>query len=162
MKVAQSNRQQCYFPLGSNILINNNGTADGFFIKAEHGIEILALPGPPRELKPLWTNALKHLKNQANSSHPNLRHTFRTIGLGESTIADRLADTSVPDHFNIGYRAHVPFVDLKINFPSDLDSLDQAKVLIKKYRQLLGSHIFYEGDKPMTLREDLNLSLIHI
>jgi nicotinamide-nucleotide amidase len=50
-----NNLKQAYFPKGSIILKNDNGTAPGCIIN-ENGKILIVLPGPPREIKP---NVLK-------------------------------------------------------------------------------------------------------
>ena len=56
--VAESNRQQCFFPRGAEVLPNAEGTADGF--RVERGkVQAWFLPGPPREIAALWSSAIE-------------------------------------------------------------------------------------------------------
>lgn len=56
-KMAESNRKQAYFPEGSIILRNNNGTAPGCIIESSGKIIIL-LPGPPKEMIPMFKESV--------------------------------------------------------------------------------------------------------
>src|SRR5690606_23196805 len=63
ISVAQSNRQQCFFPVGSTVFENSEGTADGFHLAVSskshaRGSELLVLPGPPAEGKHLWESSI--------------------------------------------------------------------------------------------------------
>ena len=55
--MAETNNKQAYMPEGSIVLKNNNGTAPGCIIK-ENGKIIIVLPGPPREIKPMFTESV--------------------------------------------------------------------------------------------------------
>src|SRR5690606_4657792 len=51
--VSQNNYKQAYFPKGSIVLPNNKGTAPGAILEHNNKIFII-LPGPPRELQPMF------------------------------------------------------------------------------------------------------------
>ena len=51
------NKKQAYFPENSIILENQNGTAPGCIIEEQNRIFVV-LPGPPRELIPMFENVI--------------------------------------------------------------------------------------------------------
>jgi len=53
--VAESNRKQAMAPAGFSLLPNENGTAPGFYGRIA-GALVVALPGPPGELRPMFTS----------------------------------------------------------------------------------------------------------
>src|SRR5581483_3331214 len=58
MVMPLNNRRQAMFPRGATLLDNPNGTAPGVWI--EHGsAAIVLLPGPPREMKPMFEAVLR-------------------------------------------------------------------------------------------------------
>ena len=62
MEMALSNKKQAFVPKNGIVLENNNGTAPGFAIEKNRKC-LISLPGPPREMKPMFENeALKILK----------------------------------------------------------------------------------------------------
>ena len=81
----ESNRRQAYFPKGATPMPNPVGTAAGFII--EHsGCLVAVLPGPPRELIPMF-NDLVVPRIKSIFKRPKLiRETFRTTGIGESAM----------------------------------------------------------------------------
>ena len=80
----QNNYKQTTAPKGATIFANDFGTACGIGIMSE-GKHVFLLPGPPRELKPMFENYivpyLKGLSHNANSTK-----NLNVFGLGESAV----------------------------------------------------------------------------
>lgn len=90
MKMAQNNLKQAMLPKDCVIFPNDNGTAPGMAIEKD-GVHILVLPGPPRELKPMfWNCAVPYLMQF--SDRIIVSHNIRTFGIGESLMAERVND----------------------------------------------------------------------
>lgn len=90
MKMAQNNLKQAMLPKDCVIFPNDNGTAPGMAIEKD-GVHILVLPGPPRELKPMFRNcAVPYLMQFSNRII--VSHNIRTFGIGESLMAERVND----------------------------------------------------------------------
>ncbi|HHY77270.1 MAG TPA: competence/damage-inducible protein A [Clostridiales bacterium] len=84
------NERQAYIPAGSRAIENNNGTAPG--IIGEYGNKIyIALPGPPREMKPMFEeHILPYLMEKSNYTIKS--RTLKVIGIGESAIQETLGE----------------------------------------------------------------------
>ena len=83
-----SNRKQCYVIEGAEILENPNGTAPGLWLSTRRN-RIALLPGPPREIRPMFEkHVLPRLDGLRRS--PVLRRTIRLTGLGESAMESLL------------------------------------------------------------------------
>ena len=84
----ESNLRQAYFPEGSIILKNVTGTAPGCIIPTEKGC-IVVLPGPPKELVPMFDNeAMPYLSKLTNTV---LKSKYiRIIGFGESIVEEKI------------------------------------------------------------------------
>jgi nicotinamide-nucleotide amidase len=56
MRMPELNRRQAMVPRGATVLVNPHGTAPGLFIEdpSASGKCVVLLPGPPRELKPMF------------------------------------------------------------------------------------------------------------
>ncbi len=90
MEMAQSNLKQAMLPKDCVVFPNDNGTAPGMAIEKD-GVHILVLPGPPRELKPMFKNcALPYLRQF--SDRIIVSHNIRTFGIGESAMAEKVND----------------------------------------------------------------------
>lgn len=56
-RMAAINKRQAYVPKGATVLANPNGTAPGFLLK-DGPVSFAALPGPPREMQPMFLDEL--------------------------------------------------------------------------------------------------------
>ncbi|MCH1866959.1 competence/damage-inducible protein A [Nocardioides sp. CFH 31398] len=87
-------RKQAMVPEGAGVL-EPVGTAPGLVVPAnEDGPVVVVLPGPPRELQPMWTDAVDHpLVREALSGAEELRQsTVRLWGPPEAELAALLRD----------------------------------------------------------------------
>lgn len=83
--MAAINRRQAQVPRGATPLDNPNGTAPGLWLPHE-GTILVALPGPPREMKPMWTaQVLPRLSDRVGTQRLRRRVICMT-GRGESDI----------------------------------------------------------------------------
>ena len=89
-KPTENNRKQAYFPKGSLILPNKYGTAPGCIMEKDKKT-IIVMPGPPKEMKPMFDNYVKPflLKDNKNILKSKV---LRIIGMGESKIENDLLD----------------------------------------------------------------------
>ncbi len=83
----ESNRVQVQRPASARLIANPNGTAPG--LRARLGsAEVYCLPGPPREMKPMFDAAVAPA---IGVSGPRVLTRFiNSFGVGESAIAERL------------------------------------------------------------------------
>ena len=74
----------------AEVLANPNGSAPGMFIDHQ-GVAIVLLPGPPREMRPMFEDhVLSKLADRAGSVKV-LRRMLRVAGLGESAVDEKIA-----------------------------------------------------------------------
>jgi len=90
--VREANRKQAMMPEGA-IALDPIGTAPGLVVPAD-GRLVVVLPGPPRELQPMWPAALETEPVQAvlERATPLRGYTLRMFGLPESEIAKSLRE----------------------------------------------------------------------
>ena len=89
-EMPENNVRQAMVPEGAEILPNPRGTAPGLWIEdGEHSVALL--PGPPRELKPLFQEeVLPRLERRVSGVRMHHRE-LRVTGLGESLVDARIA-----------------------------------------------------------------------
>jgi nicotinamide-nucleotide amidase len=141
-------RPQAMVPEGGIVLDNPSGTAPGLILVNQRNVAIL-LPGPPRELRPMWTDhALPWLqKHFADRLGPVHEVTLRTLGLGETKVQMLLEDDIRKlGPIEIGYCARPGGeVDLRLIAPDP--------VLVQKAgdlaRSKLSESIYAEGIETM-------------
>ncbi len=90
MTMAANNARQALILSGSEILVNNHGTAPGLWIPAEQN-HVVLLPGPPPELKPMFEQQCAARFQKLAGGIALTRRVFRTTGLGESSLDARIA-----------------------------------------------------------------------
>ncbi len=90
--VREANRKQAMVPAGSQPL-DPVGTAPGLVVPADERV-VVVLPGPPRELQPMWPRAIESMPVQAVLARatPLLAYTLRMFGIPESEIAKSLRE----------------------------------------------------------------------
>lgn len=89
-KPTENNKKQAYFPVGSIIVPNEYGTAPGCIMEKDDKT-IIVMPGPPREMKPMFDNYIKPFL-QKNSDYILQSKVLRIIGIGESKVENDLLD----------------------------------------------------------------------
>jgi nicotinamide-nucleotide amidase len=90
--MAQGTRKQAYVPEGATVL-EPVGTAPGVVVTPTGGgPTVVVLPGPPRELQPMWRAAWEtdELRAAVRGATPYEQAILRLIGLPESEIAETL------------------------------------------------------------------------
>ena len=93
--MTDNNRRQAMVPQGATVLPNTQGTAPGLIVTDEtRGKTVILLPGPPRELKPMFDHyAMPYLKARTDRVLFSLNvHVF---GMGESTVESILRDQMI-------------------------------------------------------------------
>lgn len=87
-EMTENNKKQAFMPEGCTVFENPNGTAPGCCIEQD-GKMLMMLPGPPREMKPMfdhWVVPILQKGNQKKLISKNL-HFF---GIGESMLENKL------------------------------------------------------------------------
>ena len=86
----EANRKQAWLIPSAQAIPNENGTAPGWWVDRPDGRIIVALPGPPREMRPMWSGWVVPRLEERGLGRPLASVTLRLTGIGESAIADRL------------------------------------------------------------------------
>ena len=89
--IRAANRKQALIPEGAHVL-EPVGTAPGVVVPGKP--TVVVLPGPPRELQPMWKMAVQTPAVQEAIAHRTAyrQETVRMFGLPESGLADTLRD----------------------------------------------------------------------
>ena len=91
--VRASNRKQAMIPRGATVL-EPVGTAPGLVVPpaSDHGPTVVVLPGPPRELQPMWEDAITTEAFRAAAAGATTYHQgmLRMFGIPESELAASL------------------------------------------------------------------------
>ena len=87
LRMPDVNRRQAMVPAGATVLDNPNGTAPGLLI--DHGGQIVVLlPGPPRELKPMFDRLCDGILGDRTKGWRIYRQSIFVAGRGESHVEE--------------------------------------------------------------------------
>ena len=148
MHFPESNRKQAWLIPSAVALPNPNGTAPGWFVTRSGGGIIVALPGPPREMRPMWhEHALPGLRARGLGTDVATR-TFRLAGIGESQVAEILGEDLLRrSNPEVATYARAEAVDVRVSAVGDgsgtADELVEAAAATVADR--LGPHIWATG-----------------
>ncbi|GIW33203.1 CinA family nicotinamide mononucleotide deamidase-related protein [Meiothermus sp.] len=87
-KMPETNRKQAQKIPSARWIENPRGTAPGWWVHQEDK-DLVCLPGPPAEWRPMWAEILPQLHLPQK---PYKQVTFKTFGLGESRIVELLGE----------------------------------------------------------------------
>jgi nicotinamide-nucleotide amidase len=143
IRLPESIYVQARVPVGAQVLPNRNGTAPGLAID-EGGKLVLLLPGPPRELRPMFEEYVLPVLKKHFGAQPRFDcRTFKVVGLAESIVEEKVAPVlaDLPD-LELGYSAKMGEVEVRII--SHLKATaDEAE---KRIRTALTDNIYGSGE----------------
>jgi len=123
------NLKQARFPKEAIVLANKNGTAPGAIIQVEDKTVVL-LPGPPSELKPMFTTVLAYLEERLDIKV--YQEGFLVVGIGESEMQARLGNFYV-DHKDVIIAPYAGLGEIQYIFTtSNKKALEKALDAFKK------------------------------
>ena len=89
LRTPEINRRQAMVPRGAVVLPNKNGTAPGLWIEHQHKLIVL-LPGPPRELKPMFETVIQERLLGLVGASRLFRRLLRITGQSESSVEEKM------------------------------------------------------------------------
>ena len=155
---------QALVPEGARILPNAHGTAPGLFFElcpnpfgdGQRPGWLLMLPGPPRELRPMFSEqVLPILHDKCPPTTHMITRTLKAAGIGESMVEDKISGVLRPlveAGLKIGYCARSGEVDIRLRAANEA-LIEQAEGTI---RDAIGRHIFGVDD------EKLEQNIVHL
>jgi nicotinamide-nucleotide amidase len=140
----ESMARQALVPKGARVLSNPHGTAPGLYVPASPSAGRRAphwflLPGPPRELQPMFFNEVLPLLREL---FPDMQgfssRTYRVTGMGETAVEEAIgARIESEGILEVGFCARPNAVDLRLIGPREALERWHPHIL-----QALGSNIF--------------------
>ena len=151
-------RVQALVPRGAMVLPNAHGTAPGLALEINpnrfhdrgRGAWLVMLPGPPRELRPMFgEQVIPLLREKIPLYEAFVCRTLKTTGLGESLVEEKIAPAlqHLPG-LEIGYCARTGEVDVRLagRGAGAERMVAEAEQIV---RDQIGDCIFGEGDEQL-------------
>ena len=146
----ENNKKQAYFPKEAIVLKNNNGTAPGAILKKDNKT-IIVLPGPPREMKPMFEERVKPYL-QYLTDDILVSKTLRFYGIGESSLENAIIDIiNEQSNPTIAPYAKDTEVTLRITAKaiSEEVAMDLINPVIDKIEDRVGQYIYSQGESTL-------------
>ncbi len=139
----ENQKRQAFIPKGAIVIENPVGTAPAFIIETHsthpaptgEGLRVvITLPGVPREMETLLTDAvIPYLQEHFNLHEVIQVRTLHVSGIGEGALDDQIGDLEVLTNPTIGLTAHSGVVDIRI--AAKAPTPDEANRMIAKVEQ---------------------------
>ncbi|MGA7214020.1 MAG: nicotinamide-nucleotide amidohydrolase family protein [Terrimicrobiaceae bacterium] len=135
--------RQATVPEGATVIPNAHGTAPGLYIPpvltpALSTPHLFLLPGPPRELKPMFERHVCPLLQRIRGEAPDTEYrNYHVVGMGESAVEELIGmELSLRGDIEVGYCARPNEVDFRLIAPRPVLEDVEPRVL-----EALGRHI---------------------
>ncbi len=149
-EMTPNNRKQAYLPDGAVMIDNPVGTACGFRVSWQ-GTWFVFTPGPPHELKTMFNEQiLPWLQKHYAIAAPVELYRLLTTGSGESALAQKLNSVELPPELELGYRASMPYIEIKLLRRGAITEARWQQVL-QQIRVQLGEN--WVGDNVVSVAE---------
>ncbi len=153
----ESNQLQAWFPCGSQIIPNPEGTAPGInlSIQRDHPspCRVFALPGVPAEMKQMWSaTVLPELNKFAPTDSTYHHYSLHCFGAGESTIESMLPNLVQRGRDpKVGITASAATITLRVSTREKTKAacLEKMRPTIDLIRNCLDDLIFGENDQSL-------------
>lgn len=159
-RMPASTRAEALVPEGALVLPNANGTAPGLALdlqpnpyRSDGQISwLVLLPGPPRELRPMFAESVVPLLRRAFPPKESfVCRTLRSIGIGESVAQEKISgplESLVEAGLELAYCARPGQVDVRLAARgANAEKLvDEGQALV---RARLGDDIFGQDDDEL-------------
>jgi nicotinamide-nucleotide amidase len=154
LEFPEANVKQAWLIPSATAIPNDNGTAPGWWVEVD-GRVVVALPGPPREMRPMWDGWVLPRLEERGLGRPIASVTLRLTGIGESAIAAKLGDLLNPgSRPEVATYARADAVDIRIGTHDDagaaaagqVPAADAVARVEQQILELLGDHVWARGD----------------
>ena len=134
---------------------NPNGTAPGWWVGRPDGRVAVLLPGPPREMRPMWSDWVLPRLRERGLGDGRLVRTLRTHGIGESSVAELLGDEMLRRRNPVvATYARADWLDVRISAVDEVEEdgrvvRSAAAILAEtasRVAEMLAGHVRAEGE----------------
>ena len=121
-------------------ILNPRGTAPGWWVEKE-GKTIVALPGPPRELKPMWKNEVIPRLKSRFPGEEILSRTIKTFVIAEARVSELVQPFFESNNPTLGIYSHPDGIHIRM-----IARGDNAKQLLNiteaQIEEILAPHVW--------------------
>jgi nicotinamide-nucleotide amidase len=148
------NKKQAEVPDVCEVLFNEKGTAPGMLFKKE-GVYYFSLPGVPHEMKWLIEHQVIPVIQKAFTSHFIAHKTLLTAGIGESFLAEQIAnfENALPASIKLAYLPNIGMVRLRLTGSGkDEKALDkELNTQFEALKKAVNEYLVTDADETMEM-----------
>jgi nicotinamide-nucleotide amidase len=151
-EMPEQNERQAWFPEGSRVIRNPNGTAPGIALEVpregQGPCHLFALPGVPAEMVEMWPSVVAHLENLRAAGRMIRHRQIKCFGAGESQMAEQIPELLRRGrHPRVGINASKTTIILRIAAEGASEAECEAAMgpTVDTIYQTFGPLIFGEG-----------------
>ncbi|RQP18281.1 competence/damage-inducible protein A [Parapedobacter defluvii] len=148
----EMNRKQADVLEKSEVLFNEMGTAPGMWI-LHKGKPYVIMPGVPFEMKHIMQERVLPRLRNLEGRVPVWHHTLLTAGIGESFLAEKIADieAALPPHIHLAYLPKPGSVRLRLTaIGEDLEKLKQeTQTIAARLEERIGNYFLANRDTTL-------------
>jgi len=147
---SEANRKQAWLIPSAISLPNPNGTAPGWWVDRPDGRVIVCLPGPPREMRPMWRDHVLPRLAVRGLGADRAVETLRLTGLGESLLVDAIGeDVLRRRNPEVATYARVDAVDVRVSATAEggRTARELVDAAVADLMPALGRYVFARGDE---------------
>ncbi|MGH9777228.1 MAG: competence/damage-inducible protein A, partial [Candidatus Acidiferrales bacterium] len=160
-KMPEVNLRQAMVPEGADWLPNTEGTAPGLWLSTEQGRTVMLLPGPPKELRPMFEeHCLPRLRAHVPKNAFATR-VLKVVGMAESEVEQLIRhhyhNVTNPQTTILAAPGQIE-IHLRGTGADAGEAMRRADELAEKMEDALGDAVFSRG--PETLEQVVGLYLM--
>lgn len=153
--MTELNIQQAALPKNCTYIPNLWGTAPGMWFEKD-GVIYVSLPGVPYEMKSLMEFEILPRLKARFSTHIIQHKSIRTIGIGESFLAEKISawEDALPQHIKLAYLPHFGQVRLRLTGTGTDEEVLEKELTeqVASVMPLIGEHVFgFDSDELETV-----------
>ncbi|MDZ4714237.1 MAG: competence/damage-inducible protein A [Cytophagales bacterium] len=150
--LTEVNRQQAALPACCTKITNAIGTAPGMWFEKD-GKVFMSMHGVPHEMKRMMTDEVMPRILKIFKMPTILHRVIRTVGIGESVLAEKLAplEKELPDHIRIAYLPSLGEVRVRLTGTgADSKILEsELEAFEERVRSLADKYIYGYGEESL-------------
>jgi nicotinamide-nucleotide amidase len=150
LEMPEQNAKQAWLIPSAEALPNPVGTAPGWFVRIDGKI-VVAMPGVPREMFRMWRDEVVPRLTAALPGRSYRTHNFKTIGIGESAVGQRIGEFMRRDHPYVGTYAKDDGVHVSVTAHGGTVAEADAALesTVAEIRQRLAPWIYTESERSL-------------
>ncbi|MBS1950408.1 MAG: nicotinamide-nucleotide amidase [Cytophagales bacterium] len=151
-ELTETNKLQAVLPVCCTKITNPLGTAPGMWFE-KNGKVFMSMPGVPHEMKRMMIDSVIPKLKEKYKPAAIVHKIIRTIGIGESVLADKIADweKALPPHIKLAYLPSIGEVRLRLTGLGNNEILlnEEIEAISNKIIPLVGEYIYGYGEEKI-------------